>query len=434
MKTKHYSIRFAAAIMLYFSLPFPSLAFEYNIQFTASGASSSFDSIVVRNLSRGVSRTIYPGNTLILSDQVSAVDQVASNPASMQIFPNPFSTSAMLSFPASTDGNVRIEVFTVDGKKFTEAYVAVKSGNNTFQLSLPQGTYLIQCSGAGCNFVARGISTSGYTTAASITAVETAPLRTPSVKSRESAGYVAYSTGDVLLYTGYSDDYVTVVTDSPTGDKTQDFEFVVCRDADGNNYPVVKIGTQWWMAKNLNTTKFRNGESIPYVVAQQEWTGAYQTPAMCNNYDNAAYGLLYGKLYNWNAVNDSRGLAPQGWHVATHEEWTILKNHVDSHWGFLANVAKALSSHDYWRASTVDGSVGKNTQLNNLTGFNALPGGDRGGTNGTYFNVTEVGFWWTSTSFNISNAWYWYFSFDALYVVWDNGAKRFGMSVRCVKD
>ena len=429
MKTRFYFVRFAVTMMLFLAMPVTSLAFEYTINFTASGVSSSYDSVVVRNLNKGLSLTIYPGNVLILSDQISSVGQVMADPESMQIFPNPIIDQATIFFLAKNAGKASIDVFSLDGKKLAEVSKEVNKGTNTFRLSLPGGTYLIQVTGPGYSYSAKAISKAGFATAPVIAGTQAPPLSPVPI-----GGYMPFASGDQILYQAYSGDNSTVVTDSPTGNKNQDFEFVICRDADGNGYPVIKIGNQWWMARNLNATKFRNGENIPYVSDVYEWKGAYQSPAMCNNYDNAEYGQIYGKLYNWNAVNDSRGLAPVGWHVATHAEWTALKDHTDSHWSFIVNVPKALASHDYWKTSTVEGAVGNNLLLNNFTGFSALPGGDRGGTNGTYFNIGEVGFWWTSTEYSISNAWYWYFSFDVSYIVWDNNTKRFGMSVRCVKD
>ena len=88
------------------------------------------------------------------------------------------------------------------------------------------------------------------------------------------------------------------------------------KDIDGNVYHTVTIGTQIWMVENLKTTKYRNGDGIPNVTDNTQW-GNLTTWAYCNYNNDAANGTKYGKLYNWYAVNDSRNIAPTGWHVPT---------------------------------------------------------------------------------------------------------------------
>ena len=88
-------------------------------------------------------------------------------------------------------------------------------------------------------------------------------------------------------------------------------------------YKSVKIDNQEWMAENLNIDKFRNGDRIPEVKINEEWekAGNEKKPAWCFYDNDPANGEKYGKLYNWHAVNDPRGLAPEGWHVPSDEEW-----------------------------------------------------------------------------------------------------------------
>jgi uncharacterized protein (TIGR02145 family) len=90
----------------------------------------------------------------------------------------------------------------------------------------------------------------------------------------------------------------------------------------------VKIGRHVWMAENLNVDKFRNGDPIPQAKTLEEWDSAREKkqPAWCYYNNEPANGMKYGKLYNWYAVNDERGLAPEGWHIPSDAEWTILTN------------------------------------------------------------------------------------------------------------
>ena len=89
----------------------------------------------------------------------------------------------------------------------------------------------------------------------------------------------------------------------------------------------VTIGTQTWTSKNLNVTKYRNGDAIPQVQDKNAWA-KLKTGAWCYYENNTANGTTYGKLYNWFAVNDTRGLAPKGYHIPTDAEWTILTDYL----------------------------------------------------------------------------------------------------------
>src|SRR5712675_951158 len=93
-------------------------------------------------------------------------------------------------------------------------------------------------------------------------------------------------------------------------------------DRDGNSYKTVRIGTQEWMAENLNVSHFKNGDEIPEAKTNEEWKKASDEhkPAWCNYDNDLMNGKKYGKLYNWYAVNDPRGLTPNGWHVPSNSE------------------------------------------------------------------------------------------------------------------
>jgi uncharacterized protein (TIGR02145 family) len=94
-------------------------------------------------------------------------------------------------------------------------------------------------------------------------------------------------------------------------------------DIDGNKYKIVTIGKQTWMAENLRVTKFRNGDLIPQIQDANVWTNL-ETGAWCYYANNSENDQKYGKLYNFYSVKDQRGLAPEGWHIPTDQEWTDL--------------------------------------------------------------------------------------------------------------
>ena len=118
-------------------------------------------------------------------------------------------------------------------------------------------------------------------------------------------------------------------------------------DFKGNTYKSVKIGKQEWMAENLNVNHFQNGEIIPEAKTDEEWAKARMEnrPAWCYYDNDISNGGKYGKLYNWYAVNDPRGLAPKGWHVPTNFEWTVLIDYLaaNGHSGAEGKALKAIS-------------------------------------------------------------------------------------------
>jgi len=247
---------------------------------------------------------------------------------------------------------------------------------------------------------------------------------TPQKAKSETNGVtiMEYETGNQLLYKATSGNFSTIVTDVPTASKTTNFNFVLCQDADGNNYSVVTIGTQTWMAENLKTTKYRNGNLLligSYKDISLELTPKYQ------------WAGKYGSLYTWYAATDSRNIAPTGWHIPTDAEWTTLEHYVAAHVGSSSNNAVALAAATYdWTFGSGSpysyGEIGFNRTRNNSTGFSALP--DR------YFTSNPAGYWWSSTQYDAVTARSRILKCYNNYVDNGNYDKTSGFSVRCVRD
>jgi uncharacterized protein (TIGR02145 family) len=184
----------------------------------------------------------------------------------------------------------------------------------------------------------------------------------------------------------------------------------------------VTIGTQVWMTKNLDVTKFRNGDLIPQAKTNDEWeqAGKNKQPAWCYYANNKKNGKKYGKLYNWYAVSDPRGLAPDGWHVPSDAEWTVLSNYI----GGEDVAGKKMKSTSGWEG--FDGGT-------NESGFSGLPGGYRYSF-GNFGNLGVSGYWWSSTEGSPSSAYDLYLDHSLNYLVRSGSVKGGGLSVRCLKD
>ena len=187
----------------------------------------------------------------------------------------------------------------------------------------------------------------------------------------------------------------------------------------------IKIGTQIWTTKNLDVSTYRNGEVIFQAKTQKEWQVAADSmkSAWCYYEFDEKNAKTYGKLYNWYAVNDRRGLAPKGYHIPSVADWNILIT-------FLGNEAgKKLKSKNGWN------NYSKSGNGNNSSGFNAIPGGyclSYGG----FMYLKEQGSWWSSSTDKYGTDFppYYFLGYTSLQLENSNYDMGYGLSVRCIKD
>lgn len=197
------------------------------------------------------------------------------------------------------------------------------------------------------------------------------------------------------------------------------------KDTDGNVYPVIKIGNQYWMAANLRVSHYRDGDPIFNVGDSAQWINYGNTHfgAWCNYNNDFVNGAVYGKLYNWYAVNDPRGLAPKGWHIPTNKDWDTL----------IANLTKGqegqeLKSIHFWKGDADSLKPNRDKYR-----FSALPGGRRF-DDGNFYFLTSNGYFWSSSEFDRDTAYYQRLSFDSLTIGRFRRSKIVGNSILCVRD
>jgi len=164
-------------------------------------------------------------------------------------------------------------------------------------------------------------------------------------------------------------------------------------DYDGNVYDTVVIGNQVWLKQNLRTTHDNTGFLIPNVADSTAWANLSSWGRCYYNNDSSAYDSVYGPLYNW-YVADNPDVCPVGWHVASNAEWQAAETFLGGAMVAGGKMKEADTIH--W--------AGPNTSATNSSGFTGLPGGGRTNT-GNFQFIRENGLWWTSTSYNSSNAW-----------------------------
>ena len=194
-------------------------------------------------------------------------------------------------------------------------------------------------------------------------------------------------------------------------------------DIDGNVYKTVHIGDQIWMAENLKVTRYRNGDAIPYLVENESWIST-STGAYCVYGNMPSIADTYGNMYNWYAVDESRNIAPIGWHIPTVEEWQVLFDYLGG--DSVAGGKMKETGTIHW--------FSPNTGATNESGFTGLPGGYRNAQgNGTFYGKNAHGHFWSSTESG-NYGYKWVLISNYTYVDGGEAFKRFGYSVRCVRD
>ncbi len=204
-------------------------------------------------------------------------------------------------------------------------------------------------------------------------------------------------------------------------------------DIDNNNYKIVKIGEQWWMAENLRVTHYSDGTPIDLISLDDDWENLkYYSKSYCYYNNDSSMQQIYGNLYTWQAVvNDCdttengyiKGIAPDGWHIPSLEEWNILKSYLGDSAGVKIKDTNDILWERHKRYAT------------NESVFSALPGGFKG-TSGNSNREGFAAYWWTSTKdeSNEINAYYTVVSHQSIYLGIGSGSIQFGNSVRCIKD
>jgi uncharacterized protein (TIGR02145 family) len=206
-----------------------------------------------------------------------------------------------------------------------------------------------------------------------------------------------------------------------------DLNYGSMNDQEGNVYKTIVIGTQEWMAENLNTSIYRNGDAIPTNMDDATW--AATTSGAWAYYNNdASYACPYGKLYNWFTCVDARGLCPVGWHVPSDAEWTVLTE-------FLGGESEAGGKMK--STGTIEAGSGlwhsPNAGALNLSGFSGVPGSFRYSSS-EYDVPANNGHWWSSTESEIYGALYRYLINNSENSNRTYNDKAYGFSVRCLRD
>ena len=434
--------RFALLHLLLVCFSFSAASQEFFINYEAVGESIFADSVIVENLSNG-NRIIMSGDKILHLNVASGTKLIGGT--NIDVFPNPSDGLCRFEFESDYNTNTDIEIYDITGKLFHKERFNLTKGLHLFDLQgLGFGIFHLKIISGSYFYSAKIISTASTKTHTQIihySSQAESEKEYSEYRMLKNSVQMNYTYGDLILFTAISEmNYRTIKTLILTeadylnsNEISLSFNFVECIDFEGNIYAVVKMDTQFWMAENLNTEYYKNGQNIPQVTQPDIWR-TLETGAYCNYNNDESKSVNYGRLYNWHAVNDSRSICPEGWRVPNDSEWVRLENLTGiiedefylSGWrGIAEGCYLRESGNMFWENQT--GS------LINRSGFSGRPGGMRSFT-GDYYYLNQYAVWWTGSESYSITAWLRGLGHESCKIFRQQGRKVMGFSVRCIKD
>ncbi|MBV5342149.1 T9SS type A sorting domain-containing protein, partial [bacterium] len=307
----------------------------------------------------------------------SIVDIDGNDISTMRVYPNPATYASTLSFGMAEAGNVIVNICDISGKAVSNFATNLTAGTYKFKLpALRSGIYFVTVVQNGKKQTEKLVSINNsvgtYNLIQNVEKIEIAETKSAPQKVKEATAAtdgMAFIEGNLLRYTAMSGRCKTIVMDSPSKSKNIDILFKECIDGDNNAYPIVKIGTLYWMAENLKTTKKANGTPLAKVTGAA-WAGLTSTSdAYCYFGDQDANAANFGALYTHHAAKTD--LAPLGgWRLPTKKEFTTMAGYLEGKENAGAKLKKAETTK--W---TID-----NRFATNLSGFSATASGMKVGS------------------------------------------------------
>jgi uncharacterized protein (TIGR02145 family) len=394
---------------------------NYVITFSASGAAQTLDSVYIENLTTGANLTINGNDTLNIIEPVS-ISKIDRQENSIRIFPNPVNDFCTIEIFSPKDEVSLIQVADITGKTILNQKIELSSGLNSFNLSVHEkGLFVLRVLTNSYLYSDKLVVTENSSALSFVHVTKYSDIR-KCLKKEKILNVIEYLEGDILLFIGTSGEYSTIITSEDMTEATINFELVPCKDAAMNTYTIVKIGEQYWMAKNLKTNTLSDGTQIPYITDASEWS-ALQTAGYSwynNDYENT--GAIYGGLYNFHSVATGK-LCPSGWHVPSDDEWGILELYIANEG--LSGGAIKETGFAHWSEPNGDAS--------NATGFTSLPAGYRT-VSGNFTDIGTNVYFWSSTEYFDTVAWERSIQYLSGAINRSYSDKKNGFPIRCVKD
>jgi uncharacterized protein (TIGR02145 family) len=426
---------------------------DYLINFAAAGDAKFVSTVIVENLTKGTSLILNGGDILHLKEDITTGIFETKQIPGIRIYPNPMIENSTLEVVPKVPGEATVSIFDMSGRQIAQILTYLDNSAQEFRVSgSKKGMFIVNVKGSSYQFSGKLICNGNSLGDLSIEKISSNQTYAVKELKGSSKGYMEtqgitdmiYSPGERLKFTALTGDLKTIETDIPDKTKTITFDLISVVDNDSNDYPVVEIGDQSWMAENLKTTKYRDGTFIPLVSGSTEWSNLTSPSYSWYSNSEETFKDPYGAIYNGYTIGTGK-LCPTGWHVPTVDEWNSMKDYLlinnFSYPGQPGATAKSVASKTGWVIPQADpyngnnnpvpeGVVGKDQQYNNSSGFNGFPAGMRN-PSGSFSGIGYTGIWYsasgttTLTDFSIYNA-----NTD---IRQGDDYRSAGFSVRCIK-
>lgn len=425
--------------LLLFAFTINAFSVTYNVTLATAvtSARNTIDSIQVYNSTTGGRVTWKAGDLMQIVISETSLDPLSGQESGMRVAKGATNNNSIVSFDVSKSGSVQLNVYGIDGRKVAGVVESLQQGNYSFNISLPQGVFIIKAQGQGFAYSQKVISQTNCPQVPTVALISSSTVCKMQKSKAANVVTITGSLGDAFQSKAFSLGYVARLDGQiPPMDFTAEYDFQNAEDIDGNVYNIVTLNRQKWMTKALRTTRYRNGEDIPELIGDAEWA-ATREGAFCENL--YPIGEDFGYFYNYYTIADIRNIAPVGWHVASDAEWLNMTNYVTKYkLGTSPTLGKALTVPEGWNASTVVGAVGCDTLLNNSTGLSITCQGYRDAL-GVMYPIGDDSQLWTSTrktidSDGIERAYTRHFNNNSKVIFRETNQMTYGASIRCVMD
>ncbi len=399
----------------------PAIGQDIRVTFSGTSGATTIDSVMATNLATNKSVTLPGDETLVLTTN-SGVAFVPILTDRSSVFPNPFSGSATLSVFVTLPQAVDLKVQNLFGQLIAQSRAFLQPGEHQFAITLSTvGIHVVTITTDNGTSSLKVICTDAGKSGNDLKIMGSGQNRTANpgqseFKTSQTNYILGYTAGDVILYRCMSGLNSTILTDSPTESKNYVVQFLPCLDPDGKNYAVVKIGAQWWMAENLAFLPAVGPSSYNSYDVPSHYVYGYEGTSVIAAKATYSY-VTYGVLYNWEAAKIA---CPPGWYLPTDEQWLALSDYLGSSPG--AKMKETGISH--WGSP--------NLSATNVSGFSALPGGERTSTGG-FVSLGYFSYFWSATANGSAYAWDRNLLYDGEGVYRYFHYRSEGFSVRCLR-
>ncbi len=422
-------------LLLLFVLSLPIMGQDIIIDFAGEGATTKIDSVELTNIANCTKISLSGIGSFNLFKSTIDISEInLGAELKMSAYPNPFVFSTKILLTTEKSENVNLSVFNSSGQLLNKFSQKIKGGTHSFNFSPNNsGVFIVSAVGDSfCKSLRVVCKTSNSAESQLIYKESVYKSKAKASSHKSSMAKFVFENGDRIKLKAFAGEHTVIITDVPTASKTYTFNFAECKDFQKNNYPIVKIGNQVWMAENVKSTVYSNGDIIPHVADKKEWASFDDDPSLkgyCYYGYDASNADKYGPLYNYSALMNGeidsksdqvQGVCPTGWHVPSNTEWNDLSAYLNM--GDNANVLM-----DKCGELSAD-----NVFSTNESGFSGLPGGFLYGEDLAFKYKGYNSYWWSATKSSDACVWYRYVS-SGTYLKHD-AKLRSGFSARCIKD